>query len=180
MSGTGGGLLVTVLHPGALTEECLTNYKESNINANSYDLRASRVFEVLGGIEIYANGDRELPKYRVLESYQDAKGREMFRLDPKKLYQIETYESVQLPTDVCAITLMRSSMHKSGASGEVGLYDTGYKGPCGMTVSVGSSTVFERGASLFQMVFLRADTTELYQGRYLDSKWVERLITEKE
>lgn len=167
---------MSVLDPVKVVPKYLSNYSVDNINANSYDLRVDRMFEVLGGISIYADGTRELPKYREVKTYTDYQDRKLYKLTPGTLYQVETFESVDLPPQVSAITLMRSSMHKSGASGEVGLYDTGYSGKCGMTVSVGSECVVEHGASLFQLVFLGAETTHKYRGRYLDSKWLDRLI----
>lgn len=167
---------MTVANPSKVVLDFMEDYKTENINPNSYDLRVERVFEVRGGITIYANGDRELPKYASVKTYKDHEDRELFKLVPGKLYQVETIESVSLPLRYCAVSLMRSSMHKSGASGEVGLYDSGYRGKCGMSVSVSSDCIIEKGASMFQLVFFEADALAPYRGRYLDNRWIERLI----
>lgn len=155
----------------------LKGAREENFRSNSYDLRVSRVFEILDGIAIYADNSRELPPYREVKSYLDEAGREVYSLSPDSVYQIETMEEVDLGEDVCAVTLMRSSMHKSGSSGEAGLYDSGYSGPCGMTVSVKKPSIVEKGASIFQIVFFESEDTEAYRGRYLDSQWADRLLT---
>lgn len=168
---------MTVLDPQSCVR-LLDNSVESSIKSNSYDLRVGRVFEIHGGIEIYADGTRVLPPYREATPYTDTEGREMYCLRPSTLYQIESIESIHLPDDVCAISLMRSSMHKSGASGEAGLYDSGYEGTCGMTVSVSQECLVEKSASLFQLVFFRSETSSLYSGQYLDSQWVDRLLEE--
>ena len=67
-------------------------------------------------------------------------------------------------------------MLKSGSSGEPGLFDSGYTGSVGMTVSVRHASIVEVGASIMQMLFFQSTSSQLYQGMYLDSRWRERLI----
>lgn len=157
--------------PAVCVRQFLKGWVEENIQPNSYDLRLGRVFRIDGGIKFYANGDKELPPYR--EQRPDRNG--WFHLVTGSLYQLEFVEIVDLPLDVAAISIMRSSMSKSGASGEVGLYDSGYSGSCGMTVSVRHSCDIERGASVAQLVFFEASACKSYDGDYTDMKWIDRL-----
>ncbi len=103
------------------------------LQGNSIDLKVKDVFRIDGGISLYRSGKRELPEY-VIQNYNPVDF--MYKLDPQHLYQIEFEETVALPWYLCGITLIRSSMAKSGCSGESGLYDSGYAGSTGMSVSV--------------------------------------------
>lgn len=167
-----------ILDPQSLLDYALFDYVEDNIQPNSYDLRLNRVFQICGGIKLYADGRKELPPYRELEP--DGKEGTWFQLRTGNLYQLEFLERVRIPANATAITIMRSSMSKSGASGETGLYDSGYKGNCGMTVSVKHSCHIEHKAAVAQIVFMTARSTRLYEGDYLDQKWLERLVVSEE
>lgn len=169
---------MSVLDSGYCAAWYLDNYVHSNIQPNSYDLRVNRVFEIRDGLRLYANGTKELPKYHEVNPVVQG-GLEWFQFNPGTLYQFESYESIRLPKRVCAITILRSSMNKSGASGEIGLYDSGYEGHCGMTISVKHECMIERGASIAQLLFLKSHGNKLYAGDYLDQKWSEKLL-EKE
>lgn len=161
-----------ILDPSGLTDTVLFGYHEKNLQPNSCDLRLGRVFRIQGGIKLYADGTKEMPPYE--EQGPDTGG--FFHLGTGVLYQLEFMEYVKLPLDVAAISIMRSSMSKSGASGEPGLYDSGYNGTCGMTVSVKHHCVIEKGASVAQLVFMRADASKAYDGDYLDMKWADKLL----
>lgn len=159
-----------ILNPRKL-RSILSKSESSNIGPNSYDLQVETVYEILEGIQIFKDGTRHLPPYREVLPEIDEEGREVFRLRKGHLYQVESIEEVSVPEGVAGITIMRSSMHKSGASGEVGLYDTGYSGKCGMTVSVQFDSIVEKGASIFQLVLFEAREDFLYNGFYKNEEW---------
>lgn len=166
-----------VLDPSEIVPWVLTDYVEENIGPNSYDLRVEKVFEIQGGITLYRDGRRKLPDYKEVSAFSIFPNK-FFRFVPGVLYQVEFKEQIKMPLTACGITLMRSSMHKSGASGEPGLYDSGYQGSCGISVSVKHPSVVEVGASIAQMVFLSAEATTAYDGHYSDASWRERLVKE--
>lgn len=166
-----------ILDPAVWVPDLLEDYDQNNIGPNSYDLRASRVFEITEGIHLYADGTRRLPPYREVQPFL-LEGREHFKFVPGLLYQVEARETIMLTHGVCALNVMRSSMHKSGASGEIGLFDSGYSGSCGMTVSVRHESYVEKGASIFQLLCFEAESTKLYDGMYMDSLWRDRLMSD--
>lgn len=175
-----------IVDPNTILDQHLFDYNLKNVQPNSYDLRLHRVFEIRGGINLYADGRKELPNYLEIEPTDKVHGypnpsppEPWFILKTNTLYQLEFKETVNLSKDYAAISIMRSSMSKSGASGEVGLYDSGYIGNCGMTISLKHSSNIQRGASVAQLLFFKADASRLYDGEYQDSKWAERLLNKK-
>ena len=148
-----------------------------NIGPNSIDLRIGIVYQIDGGITLFADGNRMLPTYTKSVPYpvprEDGSSVLCYSLFPQHLFQIEFMETVRLPRDLCAMTVLRSSLFKSGASGEAGLYDSGYSGGTRMTVGVKFASIIEVGAPVAQMIFFRADSYKMYDGYYTDSNWRE-------
>jgi len=138
-----------------------------NIQPNSIDLTVKKVYTINGTLVIYADKEnqRQLPDYTEVEPffYGD---HSMYKLEPGIRYQVEFNEMLDLPDNFCGITLVRSSMAKSGCTGENGLFDSGYRGACGMMVQVQSESYIEVGASIAQMIFLEASTSRTYNGFY--------------
>lgn len=94
----------------------------------------------------------------------------MYKLEPGQRYQIEFKEQLSLPNDICALTLVRSSMAKSGCTGENGLFDSGYQGGTGMMVSVQDESYIQVGASIAQMIFFETESSRPYNGYYQNTK----------
>lgn len=155
-----------ILDPSHLKDIVLFNYNEKSFQPNSYDLQTWAVYEICGGVTLYADGSKELPEYRATEP-EDG----FFTLVPDVLYQVEAHETVKMPHNICGISIMRSSMAKSGASGEIGLYDSGYQGSLGMTVKVKHECRIQEGASIAQVLFFGAMSSHLYEGEYLNADW---------
>lgn len=168
----------TVLNPRDLVEQgIVTGVQESCISGNSIDLCIKEVFEITQGIVLHKDGSRRLPDYHrattVARSlHKDGVGRDYWQFVSGKLYQVEFTEQVSLPPDIAGITLMRSSMFKSGAAGEPGLFDSGYTGGTGMSVSVKFTSMVEVGAPIAQMIFLRSDASKSYNGYYQTNDWM--------
>lgn len=150
------------------------NVEPRLIQGNSIDLSISKVYEIVGGLTMRKDGSRILPDYQLVDpnvmisnvkgSYSTFGGYELF---PDKLYQVEFEQKVQLPSYICGITLVRSSMAKSGCSGENGLFDSGYSGPVGMMIKVSHLTRLEEGVAIAQMIFVRASAKKaMYKGYY--------------
>jgi len=145
--------------------------QEGNIQPNSIDLTVSKVYTINGTLVLYANKEtrRKLPEYSEMKPFL-YEGVEMYRLEPGIRYQIEFNEQLSLPDYICGITLVRSSMAKSGCTGENGLFDSGYKGACGMMVQVQAESYIEVGASIAQMIFMSADASKMYDGFYQNTQ----------
>ena len=141
--------------------------KLENIQPNSIDLTLAQVYEIEGPLVLFANKEnrRRLPQYKLIKPFP-YEGVDMYQLEPGKRYQAEFNELLQLPEDICALTLVRSTMAKSGCTGENGLFDSGYRGATGMMVSVQTESFIEIGACIAQMIFFKAETSKTYDGFY--------------
>jgi len=146
--------------------EFITGVKPENIQPNSIDLSINEIFTIHGALTLYADKERELPYYKPIEPFINFRNKKMYKLEPGKRYQVEFNEKLNLPGNLCGLTLVRSSMAKSGCTGENGLFDSGYKGSCGMMVSVQEESFVEVGACIAQMLFFEADSSKLYEGFY--------------
>jgi len=146
---------------------CISGVREENIQPNSVDLTVSKIYTINGTLVLYANKEnrRKLPEYTEMKSFL-YEGVEMYKLEPGIRYQVEFNEQLKLNDTLCGITLVRSSMAKSGCTGENGLFDSGYEGACGMMVQVQAESYIEVGASIAQMIFLTSETSKTYNGFY--------------
>lgn len=160
-----------ILNPSEITQRgWINNFSSDNIQPNSIDLRVDKVYTMNGTLVLYKDTiNRKLPEYTPLKTFT-YEGLEMYKLEPGQRYQIEFKELLSLPDNVCALTLVRSSMAKSGCTGENGLFDSGYRGGTGMMVSVQDTSYIEVGASIAQMIFFEASSSRPYNGYYQDSR----------
>jgi len=160
--------MVGLINPlEAYAAGCISNVSIDNIQPNSIDLTVASVYTISGPLVLFAGKEkkRQLPEYVPLKTFL-YEGVEMFKLEPGHRYQVEFNEILDLPHNVCGLTLVRSSMAKSGCNGENGLFDSGYRGPCGMMVSVQEESYIEIGASIAQMLFFSTLASKMYDGFY--------------
>lgn len=87
-------------------------------------------------------------------------------------YKVMFNEIVQIPTDIFAIARPRSSMIRSGATVETGLWDSGYRGRSEALLVVFNrcGLHLQRNARIVQVIFFQMlvspDSVEAYRGRY--------------
>lgn len=171
--------LTGVIDPNLIiAKKIITDFSWDCVQPNSVDLRVKDSYSIDGGVVLHKDGSRHLPQYKkqstfLMPRFDTGEETEYYQFDPGILYQVEFYERVDLPLEVCALTILRSSMNKSGSSGEVGLFDSGYCGGTGITVSVSHQSFVEKGAPLAQMVFLTSGARSSYNGYYRpDTQWL--------
>lgn len=160
-----------ILNPYEVTQRgWISNFSPDNVQPNSIDLTVDKVYTMSGTLVLYKDTtSRKLPEYTPLRTFT-YEGLEMYKLEPGQRYQIEFREQLSLPDNVCALTLVRSSMAKSGCTGENGLFDSGYRGGTGMMVSVQDESYIQVGASIAQMIFLEASSSKPYNGYYQNTR----------
>lgn len=169
----------TVLSPRWIVDQgYVKGFDENLIQGNSLDCRLGQVYKIDGGITLHRDGRRELPAYELVEpllypeiSQGDSFQASFYHFTPQHLYQIEFMEEVNLPNNVCGITLLRSSMAKAGVTSENGLYDSGYSGSTGMSLAVKFDSTIESQSAVAQMLFFSADSSKLYNGFYHNKDW---------
>lgn len=154
-----------VLNPQRLASlGVVTNLLQENISCNSIDLRIHRVYEIRGLLDL-------TQEERILPEFVEVEFDDILELKPHKTYQVEFYEKVHLTSSLCAISILRSTLFKSGASGEVGLYDSGYSGSTGMTITPSIPLRVRRGSSVAQLLVFSCNSNKVYDGFYKDDNW---------
>ncbi len=145
-------------------EGLLENHQAENIQGAGVDLRVNRIMEPRSGGRIGAS-DRVLPELEDCD----------FMLRPGGYYLFVTMERVNMPADLVAFMLNRSSLFRCGASLRTAVIDPGYHGE--LTVGIKNEGAYdiqlEPGARVLQLVFAEVTGgTRGYNGRYQGGKVV--------
>lgn len=136
----------------------LENFLPESVQGAGVDLRIARLMELKSGGRIGVK-DRLLP---------DIEGVNLV-LKPGGYYLFSTMERVNMPDDLVAFMLNRSSLFRCGASLRTAVIDPGYHGE--LTVGIKNEGIheieLEAGARVLQLVFAEINGgTWKYDGRY--------------
>lgn len=142
-------------------EKLLENLNPGNVQGAGVDLVIGRLYEVVSGASLGRRG-RALPELRELKD-------DPFILKPGGYYLCTTQERVNMPRDLVAFILPRSTLFRCGVSLHTAVVDPGYEGvlTLGMKNEAPYEFVLEKGSRICQIVFSRVygEATE-YGGRY--------------
>ena len=139
---------------------------EDQLQPCGLDLSLMRVdrFTSAGSMGFSSN-DRILPQYHPLEFDSDG----WLSLDAGP-FLVTFTEIVNIPLDLVALCLPRSSLLRSGVSLHTAIWDPGYSGRSQALLTIHNPAGYrlQRKARLMQMFFLRLlqPADEGYQGRY--------------
>jgi len=151
-------------------EKILEFVKNSNLIENfdidclegaGYDLRVWNAYRIRGHAFIGVK-ERKNPHVEKIEY-------DIYTLKPGEYILVETLERVNMPKNLLARILPRSSIFRYGCSLFTAIVDPGYEGSLtiGMKNLSESEFRFERGSRIAQIVFERVDgMTSKYRGRY--------------
>jgi deoxycytidine triphosphate deaminase len=145
----------------------IENFEEGCLESSGYDLRVGR-FYATSGSAFMSKAERKMPD--ISEIYEN-----ILRLGPGEYVLIETMEKVNMPPDLAARVLNKSSLFRCGASTFNALVDPGFSG----TLTFGLKNIsdhdfsIEKGAKVAQIVFeeVRGEV-KLYDGNYQGGKVV--------
>lgn len=150
-------------------ENLVENFLQESVQGSGVDFRIGELFEVTSSAFL-GESKRELPELRAVEAKNG-----IFVLKPKKYYLLKTMEKVNMPGDLIAFILNRSSLFRCGASIRSAVIDPGYKGELtlGIKNESGFEIKIEKGARVAQVVFAKVDgKTKEYKGKYQGGKVV--------
>jgi len=150
-------------------QSLVENFLQESIQGSGVDFRIGELFEVSSSAFLGEN-KRELPELKPVKSKNNA-----FVLKPNKYYLLKTVERVNMPDDLIAFILNRSSLFRCGASIRSAVIDPGYRGE--LTLGIKNESSFEvkieKGARVAQVVFAKVEgKTKEYKGRYQGGKAV--------
>jgi deoxycytidine triphosphate deaminase len=146
-------------------EKLLENLNPSNVQGAGVDLEIERLYEIASGASLGRN-DRALPELREL-------GGDPFILKPGRYYLCTTREKVNMPRDLVAFILPRSTLFRCGVSLRTAVVDPGYEGV--LTIGIKNETehefTLEKGSRICQIVFSRVyGEAAGYEGKYQGGK----------
>jgi len=138
---------------------------DNQLQPSSFDLTLAKVysFETGGSID-FDNKERKLSQVKELEF--DSNG----WVDlPQGVYKVQYAETVNMPKDLGAVTICRSSLARCGCDVYNGFWDPGYhgKGEATFIVHNKNGIRLKKRAKVAQIVFIPiTDAKQLYQGMH--------------
>lgn len=90
----------------------------------------------------------------------------VYEFKPGEAYSIEFGQDIEVPEDMCAQIIQRSTLNRMGAYIIAGLYDSGFKNQIGAILRTNVPIKIEVGARIAQIIFMKADAASQYDGQY--------------
>lgn len=136
---------------------------ERQLQPNGIDLTLDSIL-IPDGKGYVSPMEKVIPKYSNIKHVDGC----IYNLD-YGMYLFNINETINLPSNICAITIQRSSLMRSGVNTNIGFWDSGYLGKGYSTINVMNPHGFsiQKESSIIQMIFLKNTIpTELYNGSY--------------
>jgi deoxycytidine triphosphate deaminase len=146
-------------------ETLIENFNEDCLEGAGYDLRIGK-FHATVGDAFMSKTERNMPEIKEIQE-------NILLLKPGEYVLMETMEKVNMPPDLVARVLNKSSLFRCGASTFNALVDPGYKGVLTFGLRNISDHEFsiEKGAKVAQIVFEEVKGgVEMYDGKYQGGK----------
>ncbi len=155
-----------VVNPNTVLEQVVTSGKDKCVvQQNGIDLTVAKIQRQRAYsdfVEVVRPCEREIGKW-------DDDPNEYFLVFPGETIQVYFEQGIEIPNNMCAQVVGRSSFARAGCIVWSGLFDAGFKtDACGcMLFNAGSNSVaFNKGDRLAQLVVHEADSASLYQGHW--------------
>lgn len=96
-----------------------------------------------------------------------------FKIEHNVVYDWSSLFSLDIPENVCAILIVRSSLNRIGGTVNAGNYDSGYRGLIGGSLtSRAGDILIAPGTRIAQIMFYKTESASLYKGVYQQSNEV--------
>ena len=141
---------------------------ETQLTPNGFDLTAGKIYEFdASGAVDFSNKERVVPESKEFlpEKKNETDKFGWWSLKPGT-YKVRTNETVNLPNDLVAQAFTRTTLLRSGAYTQHGVWDAGFHGRGEFVLIVGNShgIKIKQNARIAQLVFLPTKETEGYKG----------------
>lgn len=150
-----------------IEEKLLANCNMKNIQGAGVDLKIEKLF-LVDGPAFLGTGERKLPELVEQDGLT-------FKLEPDTYYLCLTSESVNMPDDLVAFIIQRSTLFRCGVSLRTAVVDPGYRGALTIGIKNEGPSQFklQRGARIAQIVFSQVTgDADKYNGKYQGGKVV--------
>ncbi|MDD5112240.1 MAG: dCTP deaminase [Candidatus Altiarchaeota archaeon] len=145
----------------------IEGYSDSCLESAGYDLRVGRAYHIMSD-SFVGESERKTPEVKEINSQK-------ITLKPNEYMLIETHEKVNMPSDIMARILPRSTIFRCGCTLVTAVVDPGYHGTLTMGLKNLSDREFtiEKMARIAQIVFEEVkDASKKYEGKYQGGKVV--------
>jgi len=149
-------------------KKLIENVDKNNVQPSGVDLRAKAIYRLKNGGYLGVK-NRQTPNVDIISN----KVGEKIILEPNEFVLVETMEKVNMPNDLLALILPRSSLFRCGVSLHTAVVDPGFIGTLtfGMKNMSDHSFELEIGSKIGQIVFEEVKGNEkLYNGKYQGGK----------
>lgn len=144
------------------------------LTPNGFDLTVEKIFAFTSnGALDFSNKERAIPETKEVAAKKKKSGDKFGWWKLKKgTYKIRTNETVNLPNDLVALAFSRTSLLRMGAFTQHGVWDAGFcgKGEFVLAVENPKGIKIKQNARVTQLIFIKANETEGYQGIYKNLK----------
>lgn len=154
---------MSIINPKEIVEKNLIE----NLDGGNFEVQQNGIDITLESVQIINGGtlgksNRSVDEYDHLTEDEDG----YFTLIPGLAYAIEFQQKIEVPDDMCAQIVQRSTLNRMGGYILSGVYDSGFKNTIGAVLRTNAEIKIEKGARVAQVVFSKADPASLYQGIY--------------
>ncbi|MCD6557621.1 MAG: deoxyuridine 5'-triphosphate nucleotidohydrolase [Candidatus Aenigmarchaeota archaeon] len=133
------------------------------------DLTIGKIFRLSGqGIVDFSNEKRRLPEY---EEIKPKNGKWIL---PRGTYNATMNEFITLPNNIVALVFPRSSALVCGIEVHTAVWDPGYRGRGVLHLNVQRDVTIYQNARIVQMIFMKTQPTEEYNGAYKNEDLLKR------
>jgi len=149
-------------------KKLIENVDKNNVQPSGVDLRVKTVYRLKNGGYLGVK-NRQTPNVDVISD----KVGDKITLDPNEFVLVETMEKVNMPKDLLALILPRSSLFRCGVSLHTAVVDPGFVGTLTFGMKNLSNHPFELeiGSKIGQIVFEEVKGNDkLYKGKYQGGK----------
>jgi len=146
----------------------MENLEEKNIQPSGVDIRLKCIYRLKNGGYLGVK-KRKTPDVEIMCN----KIGEKFTLEPNEFVLVETMEKVNIPKNLMATILPRSSLFRCGVTIFTAVVDPGFRGTLTFGMKNLSEFPFEIeiGSRVGQIVFREVkDNVKLYDGKYQGGK----------
>lgn len=148
--------------------ENLCEREMTNPEGTGFDLRLGEIHELEGG-GFLGLENRDTPKTNKIAEFDPSKEETFFEFKPGKYYLITTAESVNLPLDLTAFIVSRTTLFRSGLALFNGAVQPGYCGKLSFALcNLGANSIkVALGARIVHITFHEVNgKTNVYRGQW--------------
>lgn len=151
-----------IINPKEIVERDIVR----NLEGGNFELQQNGIDLTLASVKKVKGGFLGVEKRRI-NDYEEVKTDEngIYHLG-EGVYSIDFQQEIEVPGDMCAEIIQRSTLNRMGGFILAGLYDSGFSNQIGAVLRTSCDLEIEKGARVAQIIFQDAAPASLYKGIY--------------